>query len=243
MTRALVITAVVLASAAAARAVKTELWVENQPEQLEQGEFDGTVSSSLGRVRLNRSKRQVLADRADVDYVHVLVEGTEGTVFAGTGPSGIVLRLKDQTVTDLFKAPDGGHVWSLLVADGQLLAGVDGSEAVIYAIDLGDGTSRVFAKLDQAHYVWAMVRASDGTIYAATGPEGKLFALDAEGKATLIYDCQDNNLLCLAIDSAGMLYVCRHGRARTGAADRPRYVEGVRSVRRAGGRGGRHTHR
>lgn len=212
MTRALVITAVVLASAAAARAVKTELWVENQPAQLEQGEFDGTVSSSLGRIRLNRSKRQILADRADVDYVHALVEGTEGTVFAGTGPSGIVLQLKDQTVTELFKAPDGGNVWSLLVADGQLLAGVDGSEAVIHAIDLGDGTSRVFAKLNEAHYVWAMVRASDGTIYAATGPEGKLFALDSEGKTTLIYDCQDNNLLCLAIDSAGMLYVGTDGR-------------------------------
>ena len=46
----------------------------------------------------------------------------------------------------------------------------------------------------------------DGTIYAATGPNGQLFEVKADGKHEAILDSNENNLLSLTGDGRDTLY-------------------------------------
>ncbi|HUW81282.1 MAG TPA: hypothetical protein VMZ31_00640 [Phycisphaerae bacterium] len=213
MTRMVEMAVLVMLLCVSSEAVKTELWVENEPPQLEEGQFENTVSTSLGQVLLDRSAEEVFTGRDDVDYVHALVEGADGALYAGTGPSGLVLKIHDGSVSELFRVPDreNVNVWSLLWTEAGLLAGVDGPEATIYAIDPAGGAEPARWSLAGARYVWAMVQAPDGTAYAATGPEGKLFALQG-GVWQVVHDSEDENLLCLAVGKSGTLYAGSDGR-------------------------------
>ena len=213
MTRLIETVVLAMLLCVSAEAVKTEHWVENEPKQLEEGQFENTVSTSLGQILLDRSAEEVFAARDDVDYVHALVEGADGALYAGTGPSGLVLKIHDGAVSELFKVPDREkvNVWSLLWAEGTLFAGVDGPEATVYAIDPAGGVEPARWSLAGARYVWAMVQAPDGTAYAATGPEGKLFALQG-GAWQVVHDSEDENLLCLAVAKSGTLYAGTDGR-------------------------------
>jgi hypothetical protein len=51
------------------------------------------------------------------------------------------------------------------------------------------------------------------TLYAATGPEGKLFAIDANGKANVYYDSEDAHIMALARADDGQLYLGTSDRA------------------------------
>lgn len=78
------------------------------------------------------------------------------------------------------------------------------------AIDT-DGTLRAAAKLDSfstfnAERIWDLAQAKDGTIYAATGDGGRLFAIDAKGKSRLLFDSPEIALHSLAIGKDGYIY-------------------------------------
>ncbi|MCS6873753.1 MAG: hypothetical protein RML33_02615 [Acidobacteriota bacterium] len=56
-------------------------------------------------------------------------------------------------------------------------------------------------------YVWSMTSDSSGNIYIGTGTEGKVFKIDATGKATLIADMTEKNITALAVGKNGELFV------------------------------------
>jgi sugar lactone lactonase YvrE len=61
------------------------------------------------------------------------------------------------------------------------------------------------AKLDAAR-VWDVVEDRDGNLFVATGDEGKIFKVSAEGKVTRAYTSEDSQILCLALAADGALY-------------------------------------
>ncbi len=78
------------------------------------------------------------------------------------------------------------------------------------AIDT-DGTLRAAATLDSfstfdAERIWDLAQAKDGTIYAATGDGGRLFAIDTQGKSRLLFDSPEIALHSLAIGKDGHIY-------------------------------------
>src|SRR5207237_7013464 len=50
--------------------------------------------------------------------------------------------------------------------------------------------------LDAAH-VWDVVEDRDGNLYVATGDDGKVFKITADGKASVAYTAEDSQVLCL----------------------------------------------
>ncbi|HWR52445.1 MAG TPA: hypothetical protein VN428_15140 [Bryobacteraceae bacterium] len=54
--------------------------------------------------------------------------------------------------------------------------------------------------------VWSVVRAADGTIYAATGHRGRVFRIDPQGKGTLLWTAPEPEVFALALDARGVLY-------------------------------------
>ncbi|MBN1343506.1 MAG: hypothetical protein JXQ73_12535 [Phycisphaerae bacterium] len=68
-------------------------------------------------------------------------------------------------------------------------------------------TSTGPAKHKSINYIWAMARGQGGQVYAATGAEGWLLEISADGKtARVVFDSKESNLLSLAIDKNGLLY-------------------------------------
>ncbi len=64
-------------------------------------------------------------------------------------------------------------------------------------VRLGRPISRVGTGLEAAR-VWALARARDGALYAATGDEGKVFVRRGDAAWSLALDADDSQVLCLA---------------------------------------------
>jgi len=199
-------------SASPAPAVKTAVWLHEQPKDFVAGKLDNVVASSLGEVALGRRTEPLYAP-PEAEVINALARAGDGKVYAATGPNGVIYQIDGDRVTEFARLPDGGTVLSLLFArDGKLLAGSGGgSQARIHRID-GTGKATVFYEPKDARYIWAMARGPSGEIYAATGTEGQLYAVDADGSnGRVLVDLKPKNLLCLAIGPDGMLYAGTDG--------------------------------
>src|SRR5579884_164691 len=64
---------------------------------------------------------------------------------------------------------------------------------------------RPLAGLDAAH-VWDMVEDRDGNLFVATGDEGKIYKVPADGKPIVVYAGQQSEVLCLVLASDGSVY-------------------------------------
>lgn len=195
-------------SALPAWAVKPANWVHEQPKDFAVGKTENVVITSRGEVMLGRESSELFDAEGKAEVINALAQAADGTIYAASGPDGHIFRIRGDE-TDTFATLDEGNVFSLLLAaDGTLLAGTGGGEqARIYAIDR-EGKSSVFFEPENAKYVWAMARGSDGTVYAATGTEGQIFVIDADGKnGKVLADLDPKNLLCMAFGDDGMIYV------------------------------------
>jgi hypothetical protein len=79
------------------------------------------------------------------------------------------------------------------------------------AVVSSEGTLRLSRQLKpltglDASHVWDVIEDKDGSLIAATGDEGKIYKITADGKATLIYKADDSQILCLAAGSDGSVY-------------------------------------
>ena len=54
--------------------------------------------------------------------------------------------------------------------------------------------------------IWSLVPAPDGSLYAATGHRGRVFRLDASGKARLVWTADRPEVFAIAVDKRGVLY-------------------------------------
>ncbi|HEX5270773.1 MAG TPA: WD40 repeat domain-containing protein, partial [Gemmataceae bacterium] len=59
--------------------------------------------------------------------------------------------------------------------------------------------------LDATH-VWDVIEDRDGNLIVATGDEGRVFKVTADGKATVLYTAEDSQVLCLAKAADGAVY-------------------------------------
>ncbi|MBI4578090.1 MAG: hypothetical protein HY718_00215, partial [Planctomycetes bacterium] len=194
--------------AAPAWAVKPAAWTHEQPKDFLAGEAKNVVISSQGEVMLSRDAKLLLDADKEAGTVNALAQAEDGNIYAATGPNGHIYRVSGEQATKFATLPDG-NVFSLVFAkDGRLLAGTGGGEkARIHAI-APDGKVSVFSEPKDAKYVWSLARGAKGEIYAATGTEGQLFVIDADGKnAKVLADLKPKNLLCMAFGNDGMIYV------------------------------------
>jgi sugar lactone lactonase YvrE len=187
----------------------TRTWRLTSYKDFDEGEATGVLLSSLGEATSGFS-----ASRIDVSesVVYSSVAAPDGTTFIGTGDQGVVYAYKSGKLKKLAKLD------AVLVA--SLAAGPNGSVFVgtmpggrIFAIDR-DGKVREAAKLDAEH-VWGLVYdEGKQTLYAATGPNGRLYSVDvsrldrpAVGRRDkLISDTGEKHLLSLVRGDDGALY-------------------------------------
>jgi hypothetical protein len=64
---------------------------------------------------------------------------------------------------------------------------------------------RPLVGLDASH-VWDMVEDRDGNLFVATGNEGKIYKVPAEGKPVEVYASEQSQVLCLCVGADGSVY-------------------------------------
>jgi hypothetical protein len=187
----------------------TRVWHLTSYKDFEEGESTGVLLSSLGEATSGYS-----ASRIDVNeaVVYSSAAAPDGTTYVGTGDQGMVYAYKGGKLRKLAKL-DAVLVSSLAAGpDGTVFAGTMPGGRV-FAI-ARDGKVREVAKLDAEH-VWALVYdQAKQTLYAATGANGRIFALDvshleraaAGRRDRLLYDAGEKHLLSLVRGEDGSLY-------------------------------------
>ncbi len=79
-------------------------------------------------------------------------------------------------------------------------------------VSLGrDGRLSLAPRLDtlfasEQPVIWSVITGPDGSLYAATGHRGRVFRIDASGKATVVWTADRPEVFALAIDKRGVLY-------------------------------------
>jgi hypothetical protein len=193
---------------ASALGVTTSTWTQSSQEDFKKGTLDNVVATNLGVLKLSRAVKTLLEQDPRISSVNALAQGADGAIYAGTGPQGVLLQIKDQSVSTVATIDDATNLTSLIVEDsGRLLVGTAGEKGRVLAIDKPGAKPHALFESDGIQYIWALCEASDGNVYAATGPTGKLFEIHPDGSHRLLLESGENNLLSLICDGKDTLYV------------------------------------
>src|SRR5215471_1147845 len=79
----------------------TSHWTHTSEADFKKGKFQNVVATNLGDLKLSRAVKTLLEQDPRVGAVYTLAEGPDGTIYACTGPQGIVLQLKGDKVSTL----------------------------------------------------------------------------------------------------------------------------------------------
>jgi len=158
---------VILTLSAPVWAVNTSHWVHTSEADFKKGTFKNVVATNLGDVKLSRAIKTILEQDPKVSAVYCLAEGPDGVVYAGTGPHGVLLRVKGDQVTTVYEAEGVVNILSLLVdSQGRVLIGTGGETGKVLRIDKPgekDPKPKEIFSEKEVQYVWSMVLTPDGT--------------------------------------------------------------------------------
>jgi hypothetical protein len=128
----------------------------------------------------------------------------DGTVYAGTGPTGLVVALAPGSAKARLVAEDlDGYVWSLALDQGgkTLYAGT-GPKGRIYQVT-PDGKASVFYTTKQEH-ILCLARGPGGALYAGTDKGGLVYRIDRKGKGFVVYQAAQPEVRSLLVTAEGV---------------------------------------
>jgi hypothetical protein len=203
----LVALAALLGAAAArdARAVGTRTFELDSLEQLSGGDLAGVSVSSDGVVRAGWTIGSVpLPDDAGTTAT-CAVTLADGSVLVGTGPAtgGKVVRIANDHASVLADTKE--NAVSALAVDkrGTVYAATTSNK--IYRVT--QGKTEVFATLPNVDSVLALALDPTGTaLYAATGADGHIWRIEANGAPSVYFKTDDPFVVSLAAADDGSLY-------------------------------------
>jgi len=212
-----------LGSAPPGWAVGTRRFELHRGKDFQGGDLKGVAIDSAGRVHAGLNLGAL--PLSDAQSVWCALPRPDGSLLLGTGNEGKLLEVRGGSVR--VAAETKALVITSLVEGwkGDVLLGTMPKGEVLR---WSGGKLSTLAKLEGVEHVWALAfdKASQA-LFAATGPEGKLFRIEQSGKAQVYFDAEEQHLMSLAIapqQRGNVVYV--------GASDKAKLYE-VRAPGRA----------
>lgn len=200
--------------ASPASAVGTRTFQLDALEDFKGGDFTGTSVDSNGNLRAGLDLGATpLKDAQSVWSSAVLADGS---VLLGTGNDGKIFKVANGQVS--VAATTGQMAASAMVTawGGDVIVGTF-PEGKLFRLPGGKGDGKEaakFADLPDTEDVWALAFDEKAkALYAATGPEGKIYKIDQSGKAQVHFDSDEAHIVSLALDASGNLYAGSNGKA------------------------------
>ena len=191
-----------------ADAVVTATWNVETYQQFDAGDATSAFITSTGEVRPGwDTKRTGL----EGDAVWSSLRLADGTLLLGSDAGGAIYKVNGDGVKKLVALDGAIAVVSLAqTADGAVWAGaMPGNKP--WRIDVASGKATAGPQLKDVETIWSMA-AVGNTLYAGTGPKGKLYAVTG-GSAKLAFDSEDKRITSLAVTSDGSVWMGTSERA------------------------------
>ncbi|MEO8550331.1 MAG: PQQ-binding-like beta-propeller repeat protein [Kofleriaceae bacterium] len=184
-----------------ADAVVTATWTVETYQQFDAGDAASAFITSAGEVRPGwDTKRTALEGDAVWSALHL----ADGSVLLGSDVGGSIYRTQGDAVKKLVTVPGAIAIVSLTqTTDGAVWAGaMPGNK--LWRIDVASGKATAGAQLKDVETIWALAAAGN-TVYAGTGPSGKVFAISG-GNAKEIFDTDDKRVTAITTTSDGAVW-------------------------------------
>jgi hypothetical protein len=193
--------AALFAASALVGASTPSFWTVSTQADFLKGDVENLSIDSDGRIFLGPATAQLAETSAP--FLWTLLPGADGTIWAGTGNEGQVLKIaRDGKTSTFFDAPEM-EVHALAPAPNGGLFVATSPDGKIYRLD-ANGASHTFFDPDDK-YIWALAVAHDGALFAATGEKGNIYRITPDGQGSLFYKTNTTNVVSLAVDKAGNL--------------------------------------
>ena len=186
---------------AALSAATPTFWTVSSQADFLKGDVENLSIDSDGRVFLGPSA-SLLAETA-APFLWTVVSSADGTLWAGSGNEGKVLRVgRDGKMSTFFDAAEL-EVHALAPAPGGGLYVATSPDGKIYQVG-ADGTSKILFDPDDK-YIWALALDRAGNLFAATGDKGVIYKITPDGHGTRFYKTNTTNVVSLAFTASGDL--------------------------------------
>lgn len=188
----------VAAAVAPALAVVTATWTVETYSQFEGGDATNAFITSAGELRPGWDTKRT---KLEGDAVWAALKLADGSVLLGSDADGAIYRASGDVVKKVAAVPGAIAVVALAqTSDGAVWAGAMPGNRV-FRIDVAGGKVTPGPTLKDTETIWALAAA--GTrLYAGTGPNGKLFAIDGSA-AKEVAATDDKRITAITITSDG----------------------------------------
>jgi hypothetical protein len=192
--------ALACAAASMGLAASTQTWEMNGYPDFSRGRFSGLSISYDGKLTLGPALATVFdSGQAEVWSV---ATAPDGSIYLGTGNRGRLYKVDAGGQGSLVWTTDQPEIFAVTVdSKGVVYAGTS-PDGKVYRIENGK-TAEYFSP--GAHYIWALAVAPDGALMVATGDEGKIFRVTAQGQGGVYYETGQSHVTALAFDAQGGL--------------------------------------
>ncbi len=201
-----------------ALAVGTRTFDLDTQDRLSGGDQKGTAITSGGEVVAGWTTARTSLVKANAVFASLAL--ADGSVLLGTAPEGRVIKVDANgketvvaetgatAVTALAYGP-GGKIYAGSMPDGEIFI-VDPSASVgVNPSAPPARKAKPWTKIEgsDSTHVWALVYDQKrNELFAGTGPDGKIYRVDAAGKSQLFYTADDTQIVSLALSPSGTLY-------------------------------------
>ncbi len=197
-------------------AVGTRRFELSRGKDFQGGDLKGVAIDSNGRVHAGLNLGAMAL--AEAQAVWCALPRTDGSLLLGTGNEGKLLEVRAGK-TRVLAETKALVVTSLVEGwNGDVFLGTMPSGEIMR---WSGGKLSTLVKLEDTQHIWALAYdAASKALFAATGPQGKLFRVEASGKAEVYFDAEEQHLMSLAVAPAR-----GESRIYTGASDKAKLYE------------------
>lgn len=187
-----------------AGAVVTATWTVETYQQFDAGDATSAFITSAGELRPGWDTKRTAIEG---DAVWAALHLADGSVLLGSDAGGAIFKDGKKLVS----VPGAIAIVALAqTSDGTVWAGAMPGNRV-WRIDVAAGKATPGAQLKDTETIWSLA-AAGSTLYAGTGPKGKVFAISG-GRARQIFDTEDKRVTALATTNDGAVWFGTSDRA------------------------------
>jgi sugar lactone lactonase YvrE len=129
-----------------------------------------------------------------------LSQAADGTLWAGTGADGRLIRLRSGQPEETVFDSSEQHIFAVYAAGNRVFA-ASSPEGKVYVIE-GNNAARVF--FDPAEkYIWALVVDAGGRLWVGAGNPAVIYRVAQDGSNQIVYRPPAAHVVSLATDSTG----------------------------------------
>ncbi|HYQ30607.1 MAG TPA: hypothetical protein VER04_25425 [Polyangiaceae bacterium] len=199
-----------LLAAAQASAVGTRRFTLSKASDFKGGDLKGVAVDAAGHVRAGFNLGSVPVSQGSAIWAALPLR--DGSVLLGTGNEGKLLKLSGGALSVLAETKalvitSLAEAWGGAVVMGSL------PDGKVMKWDRGKLTDLVTLK--GTEHVWQVAYdEKKKALFAATGPEGKLYRISESGDAQVYFDAPEQHLMSVAIAPDGTVYAGASDKAK-----------------------------